>query len=204
MHSPSENGGRNYLTQGIIKDWYGYDDNVSVYRGYVGYNPTFEGDLSDYNTTIGVKNEMGGWKTDISLTAGGNSQNYTVNNTVNRSLGTSSPTFFKPGGFKFSHIVGNIDLSKDITDQLSISIGSEARNETYTILAGDEASYFQEGANSFPGINKIVAGSNSRFNIGAYADLSFDINPDFLISGAFRTERYSDFGNGQQRRLERL
>ena len=195
LHSPTENGGRNYLTQGIIKDWFGYDDNVSVYRGYRGYNPTFEGDLTDYNTTIGIKNEMGKWKTDVSLTAGGNSQSYTVNNTVNRSLGTSSPTFFKPGGFKFNHIVGNIDLSRNLSDQVSISIGSEARNETYTIIAGDDASYFAEGANSFPGINKIVAGSNSRFNIGAYADLNYDITPDFLISGAFRTERYSDFGN---------
>ena len=54
---------------------------------------------------------------------------------VYKRQGTASPTFFKPGGFKISHIVGNIDLSRNLTDQVSISIGSEARNETYTIIA---------------------------------------------------------------------
>lgn len=195
LHSTADNGGKNYLTQAIVKDWYGYDDNVNIYRGYTGYNPTFEGDLQDYNATIGVKNELGKWKSDVSLTVGSNSQSYTVNNTVNRSLGTSSPTFFKPGGFKFGHVVGNIDLTRNFSDKLSLSIGSEARNETYTIIAGDEASYTGQGANSFPGINKIVAGTNSRFNIGAYADLNYDISDAFLINGAFRTEKYSDFGN---------
>ncbi len=194
LHSVADNGGKNYLTQGIVKDWYGYDDNVSIYRGYTGYNPTFEGDLKDYNATLGVKNELGQWHSDASITFGGNTQNYTVNNTVNRSLGTASPTFFKPGGFGFSHIVGNIDLSRKFSDQFSLTIGSEARNETYTIVAGDEDSYFQQGSNSFPGINKKVAGVNSRFNIGTYADLNYDISKDFLINGAFRTERYSDFG----------
>lgn len=195
LHTPSENGGKNYLTTSIVKDWYGYDDPASLYKGYAGYNPTFEGDLKDYNATIGIKNTLGAWKADASLTTGGNTQNYTVNNTVNRSLGTSSPTFFKPGGFEFSHLVGNIDLSRNLTDQISLSIGSEARSETYKIIAGDEASYTGQGANSFPGINPINAASNSRFNIGAYADLNYDITPDFLISGAFRTEKYSDFGN---------
>ncbi len=29
---------------------------------YIGYQPTFEGDLIDYNATFGFKNETNGWK----------------------------------------------------------------------------------------------------------------------------------------------
>jgi iron complex outermembrane recepter protein len=192
LHSSTDNGGKNYITSATLAF---PEDPVALYKGYTGYVPTFEGDLKDYNATIGIKNTLGAWKTDVSLTTGGNTQTYTVNNTVNRTLGISSPTFFKPGGFSFSHLVGNIDLSRNLTDKISLSIGSEARNETYKIIAGDDASVTGEGSNSFPGINPVNAATNSRFNIGAYADLNFDITQDFLISGAFRTEKYSDFGN---------
>jgi iron complex outermembrane recepter protein len=168
---------------------------VQLYKGYVGYMPTFEGDLKDYNATLGVKKDDSGWSTDVSLTVGGNEQLYSVNNTVNRSLGAKSPTSFKPGGFNFSHIVGNIDVSKAVNDKVNIAFGSEARSETYQIIAGDTASYSREGSNSFPGIRAENARTNSRFNLGAYLDVTYDITKDFLIEGAIRAEKYSDFGN---------
>lgn len=168
---------------------------VEIYKGYIGYMPTFEGDLKDYNATLGLKSTSDGWTTDASLTVGGNSQLYSVNNTLNRGLGAKSPTSFKPGGFSFSHIVGNIDVSKAVTDQINIAFGSEARSETYEIIAGDTASYTKEGANSFPGIRAENARTNSRFNLGAYVDVTYDITKNFLIEGAVRGEKYSDFGN---------
>lgn len=192
LHSTKDNGGKNYITKETLAF---SEDDPAIYKGYIGYMPTFEGDLTDYNATIGAKNEIGGWKTDVSLTTGGNSQLYTVNNTVNRSLGKSSPTTFKPGGFSFNHLVGNIDASREIFKNVNLSIGAEARSETYKIIAGDTASFVKEGANSFPGINAINAATNSRFNIGAYADVNWDITKDFLINAAVRTEKYSDFGN---------
>jgi iron complex outermembrane recepter protein len=168
---------------------------VELYKGYVGYMPTFEGDLTDYNATLGLKNENNGWSTDASLTIGGNQQLYSVNNTINRGLGAKSPTSFKPGGFSFSHIVGNIDVSKAITPQINVAFGSEARSETYQIIAGDTASYTKEGSNSFPGIRAENARTNSRFNLGAYLNLTYDITENFLIEGAVRVEKYSDFGS---------
>lgn len=192
LHSVTDNGGKNYLTNATLAF---PTDNVDIYKGYVGYVPTFEGDLVDYNASLGLKGETNGWKHDGSLTIGGNSQGYTVDNTVNRTLGTASPTRFKPGGYEFSHIVGNIDVSKAVTDKLGVAFGIEARSEKYTIVAGDEASYTGEGSNSFPGILAANAGSNQRFNIGAYLDLSYDISKDFLINGTVRTENYSDFGS---------
>ncbi len=192
LHSVTDNGGKNYITKATLAF---PEDNVDLYKGYVGYVPTFEGNLIDYNGTIGIKGENNGWKHDVSLTTGYNEQAYTVENTVNRSLGKASPTRFKPGGYQFGHLVGNIDVSKQLSDKFGIALGMEARSEKYTIVAGDEASYEGEGANSFPGLTKISAGSNQRFNIGAYVDLSYDVTKDFLLNGTFRTENYSDFGN---------
>lgn len=169
--------------------------NDPLYEGYLGYVPTFEGDLLDYNATLGFKNLQGGWTHDVAVTVGGNQQLYTVENTVNRTLGAASPTAFKPGGFNFSHIVGNYDISKSLTDNFSIAFGTEVRNETYKIIAGDTASYSGEGANSFPGIRAENARSNSRFNIGAYVDATWDVSKDFLLNGAIRAEKYSDFGD---------
>lgn len=161
---------------------------------YIGYEPTFEGDLLDYNATVGIKDEKNGWKQDVSLTIGGNQQLYSVDNTINRSLGAASPTSFKPGGYNFNHIVGNMDFSKAVTDKFNVAFGSEFRSETFQIIAGDTASYFKEGSNSFPGIRSENARTNSRFNFGAYLDLSYDITKDWLVNGTIRGENYSDFG----------
>ncbi|MGQ0738809.1 MAG: TonB-dependent receptor [Bacteroidota bacterium] len=169
--------------------------NDPLYEGYIGYVPTFDGDLMDYNATFGVSSTRGGWKHDVSITFGGNQQLYTVENTVNRTLGTASPTFFKPGGFRFSHIVGNYDISKRVTDKLSVAFGTEVRSETFKIFAGDTASYSGEGANSFPGMRADNATNNNRFNLGVYADASWDATEDFLLNAAVRTEKYSDFGS---------
>jgi iron complex outermembrane recepter protein len=193
LHSPTDNGGKNYITAATLA--FPTEDKVDLYKGYIGYVPTFEGDLIDYNASLGLKGETNGWKHDASLTIGGNTQSYTVDNTVNRSLGKASPTRFKPGGFGFSHIVGNIDVSKAVNDKLGLAFGMEARSEAYTIVAGDEASYDRQGSNSFPGINKLNAGVNTRFNVGAYFDVNYDFSKDFLINGTIRTESYSDFGS---------
>ena len=193
LHSPTDNGGKNYITAATLA--FPGQDNVDLYKGYIGYAPTFEGNLIDYNATVGARGETNGWKHDISLTTGYNSQLYTVDNTVNRTLGKSSPTRFRPGGYAFSHIVGNMDISKQVTDKLGIAFGMEARSEKYTIIAGDTASYSGEGSNSFPGINATNAGVFQRFNIGGYLDLSYDVTKNFLVNGTVRTEKYSDFGN---------
>jgi iron complex outermembrane receptor protein len=186
LHTPNPNG----------VDYTGSTSpaDIALYKGYFGYMPTFEGDLRDYNATIGVKDQTNGWTHDVSFTVGGNQQLYTVSNTVNQSLGTASPTSFKPGGYNFSHQVGNIDISKPVTDKLFVAFGSEARSETYKIIAGDTSSYSGQGSNSFPGIRAENATTNSRFNFGAYLDLSYDISKNWLVEGAIRGEKYSDFG----------
>ena len=162
---------------------------------YIGYVPNFIGDLNDYNASLGIKSDNNGWKTDLSFTTGGNKQIYTVSNSRNRSLGKDSPTFFKPGGYEFSHNVGNIDVSKQINEKFTVGFGSEFRAETFTVFAGDTSSFVGSGADSFPGTSPSNAGTNTRFNFGGYIDLGYDITDKFLVNGTFRTEQYSDFGN---------
>lgn len=162
---------------------------------YLGYVPTFDGDLNDYNGTIGLKGEKNGWNSDISFTTGGNTISYMVTNSVNRDLGTRSPTTFRPGGYEFSHHVGNIDISKSVSDAFTVSFGSEFRAETFNILAGDTASYHGRGSDSFAGMKQENSGKSTRFNFGSYLDLAYDFSSDFLVNATVRTEDYSDFGN---------
>ncbi|MFZ4544655.1 MAG: TonB-dependent receptor [Saprospiraceae bacterium] len=178
---------------------YANNGDPSTYKGYV---PTFEGDLNDYHATVGFKSNLGMWKSDVSFTTGGNNQFYTVANSRNRSLGVNSPILFKPGGYSFSHNVANIDISRPISEHFSFAFGTEFRAEKYTIAASkDTASYVGTGADSFPGITPNNGGDFTRFNIGAYADLAYDVTKDFLINGTFRTEKYSDFGNANVYKL---
>lgn len=172
---------------------YAPDGTEASYKGYV---PGFEGDLTDYNATIGFKSKMGEWNTDASWTIGGNEQVYTVSNSRNLSLGVNSPILFKPGGYAFSHNVGNIDISRSLLDNLTFAFGTEFRAEKYNINASkDTSSYVGTGADSFPGITPNNGGEFTRFNIGGYVDLGWDITKDFLLNGTYRREKYSDFGN---------
>ncbi|MCD0466401.1 TonB-dependent receptor [Flavobacterium sp. ENC] len=173
-------------------------------RVYEGYVPTFEGDLFDYNGTLGFKNVKNGWNTDASITVGGNKQLYTVNNSVNRSATLdengenvyreNSPISFKPGGTSFNHVVGNIDISKIVSDQISIGFGSEFRSENFEVIEGVKASWDGTGADSFAGNRPENSGKWNRYNVGVYLDVAFDITKDFLINGTVRHEEYSDFG----------
>jgi iron complex outermembrane receptor protein len=183
-----------------LKDFFG-DGTAASYKGYV---PTFVGDLNDYNATLGYKAITNGWNTDASVTVGGNTQTYSVENSQNRSTildanganlyRENSPIFFKPGGTAFNHIVGNLDISKVLSDKISIGFGSEFRTETFEVIEGDKASWDGIGADSFAGNRPENSGKWNRYNLGAYFDVAYDVTEDFLINGTVRREEYSDFG----------
>lgn len=190
---------------------------------YMGYGPTFQGELGDYNATVGFKSTKNGWNTDISFTTGGNKQIYTVSNTVNHGIEASradaiawnkahqaqidsglvqpkevlsrTPTTFHPGGVRFRQDVGNVDVSKILTDKVSVAAGAEFRSETFETIAGDEASYILGGADSYAGNDKVNSYASNRHNIGGYVDMALDLTPNFLLNGTVRAENYSDFGN---------
>ena len=189
-------------------------DHPTNAGGYDGYVPTFEGDLSDYNGTIGLRSKINDWNLDLSFTTGGNTQTYKVNNSHNRNevfaanfnpdtgefepvalYQENSPVSFDPGGTRFSHNVGNIDISRLLSDKVSIGLGAEFRTENFEVIEGGLASYDGGGADSFAGNTPQNSGKWNRYNIGGYFSLDYDVSEDFLLSGTIRTENYSDFGN---------
>lgn len=192
-------------------------------NNYDGYLPSFDGLLNDYTATVGVKTENEGWLYDMSYTTGGNSQTYRVTNSHNENFVYSpstwldansnssiddgeitegsllyrenSPISFDPGGTKFHHHVGNIDISRKITDAVSIAGGSEFRSETFEIVEGELASYDGGGSDSFSGNRPENSGTFNRYNFGAYLDAEWEINHHLLLNGTARLENYSDFGD---------
>jgi iron complex outermembrane recepter protein len=204
---------KDFISNQGIPNWRGSDGNYPFLSslfpgngpgGYDGYVPTFEGDLNDANATFGFKSVTNGWNSDVSITSGTNSQLYSVNNSVNRSDITNnganvyrenSPISFKPGGTSFNHVVGNLDISKVLSDKISIGFGSEIRTENFEIIEGDLASYNGVGADSFQGNRPENSGKFNRYNLGGYIDLAYDITKDFLVNGTVRYENYSDFGD---------
>ncbi len=191
--------------------------------GYDGYVPTFEGLLNDYNGTVGIKTKINDWNVDLSYTTGGNTQTYKVNNSHNRNEVFSASTWidannngvvdageitegsplyqansqqsFDPGGTRFTHNVGNIDINRILSDKVSIGFGAEFRNETFEVIEGELASYDGGGADSFAGNSPENSGKFNRYNFGGYFSLDYDVSDAFLLRGTLRTENYSDFGN---------
>jgi iron complex outermembrane receptor protein len=189
-------------------------NNPNTAGGYDGYVPTFEGDLKDYNATIGFKSVINDWNVDASFTTGGNSQTYKVNQSHNRNF-VYVPTYngdtgefdatsiyrenskksFDPGGTGFYHNVGNLDISKVLTENLSVAFGSEFRYETFEVVEGELGSYDGGGADSFAGNSPENSGKFTRYNFGGYASLNWNPIEDLTLDGTIRSENYSDFGN---------
>jgi len=192
-------------------------------NNYDGYIPTFDGILNDYNASIGFKGQKNGWNYDVGYTIGGNLQKYTVRNSHNGNSVLSpstwvdannngvvdtgeltqgfelyrenSPITFDVGGTKFTHGVGNIDISRIISDKVSIALGTEFRFENFEVIAGELASYDGGGSDSFAGSRPKNSKNFNRYNWGGYFDLSYHATENFLINGTIRTETYSDFGS---------
>ncbi len=143
---------------------------------------------------LGTRNTFGDWNTDLSFTAGSNSVDYLIGNTINPALLPNSPTEFDAGSYTFGNIIGNLDVSRSFND-LTFTAGVEARRESFKVEAGQEESYVEGGAQSFPGLQPGNALDENRTNIGVYAGLDYDVSETFFVGGALRLENYSDFGS---------
>ncbi len=64
------------------------------------------------------------------------------------------------------------------------------------ILDGDGKEQLIPGSSQgFPGYSPLNAVDKNRSNLSLYADTEFDITKSFMLSGAVRYEKYSDFGS---------
>jgi iron complex outermembrane receptor protein len=163
-----------------------------------GFQPELKSNIADVSLISGIRFELSDWKFDVSNTIGNNDFKYEVANTNNASMGASSPTIFNAGSHSFLQNTVNADASRSFESFLSglnMAFGAEFRLEDYQIVAGEEASYSNGGAQSFPGFSPLNEVNKQRHSIGVYTDIEADITNKFLLGFALRYENYSDFGN---------
>jgi iron complex outermembrane recepter protein len=176
-------------------------DLAALYPG--GYVPQFSGDQTDFSTVAGVKHDTGGPFTfDVSARYGANEIDYTLENTINSSLGVDSPTRFKPGSLTQRETEASAEASYKLSDALLLFGGVSYREEEYEIGAGDPASYavgplrdLPVGANGFQGFSPNIAGTFTTDSYAAFVELDADLTDRWTASVAARYEDYAAFGD---------
>ena len=177
---------------------------VSVYPN--GYVPRITTDIDDYNLAFGTKGEIGGFNVDASVTYGNNKVEYGTINSLNASLGATSPTRFKDGSMQYGQTVAAIDVNRPLelfnfAKPSTLAFGIEYRDESYKIKAGETASWVNggngkgAGAQGFPGFRPSNAVDVGRNSTSLYVDLDNQVTDKLDIDLAARHEDYSDFGS---------
>ena len=169
-----------------------------------GFVPTETVNENDYSVTSGIKGQnLFGWSWDISSTYGGDHEGIGMDNSANTGLYAAqgyTPTSFHLATVSNTQLTNNFDLSRAfhlplLPAPVNVSVGVEQRRETYTVGAGDEASYLDGGSQALPGLAPVSASDNSRNVLGTYIDLSTHLAPKWTVDLAGRFEHYSDVGD---------
>lgn len=206
--------------------WASYQDREAVSAGFYrrandarnvievhpeGFLPLIAPEVEDMSLAGGVAWKAGEWDMDASLVYGYNSMDFTIKNTVNRSIGPTSKTVFDAGGFDASQLTLNLSgvrgYDVGLASPLNVAVGVEARRDNYSITAGEPDSYRNggvllpngsptaSGSQVFPGFQPSNEVDENRSAVGAYVDLEVEVTSQFLVSTALRVEDYSDFGS---------
>jgi iron complex outermembrane receptor protein len=182
-----------------------------------GFLPLIKSDIDDGSLSLGAKGESRGWKWDLGTVYGRNTFAFTIDNSANVSIGSTSQTSFDAGQLTFGQSTTTLDLFRAVKAPwhrpIRIALGAEFRDDRYEISAGDSNSYRDGGtrvldANGqpttrlapvgsqvFPGFRPSDAGSHNRSNGAGYVDLETDVTSRLLVGVAGRAEHYSDFGS---------
>ncbi|MCL1043868.1 TonB-dependent receptor [Shewanella electrodiphila] len=178
-----------------------------------GFTPNFGGNIVDTSIVAGTNGEfqmdfLKGITYDFSGSYGSNASRYEIVNTVNASLGPDTPRDFSPGKYIQTEWNFNADFVKyvdfGLSGDVSFAAGLEWHDETFEVIAGDEASFkvgpltdqgFGIGSNGFPGFQPSAAGEYNSKNKAIYLDSSVPFTDDFLAEFAVRFEDYDSFGS---------
>ncbi|MCK5424579.1 MAG: TonB-dependent receptor [Emcibacter sp.] len=176
-----------------------------------GYTPFFGSKLTDLSGAVGLRGELeSGMIYDISLNGGRNLLAFNVDNVPNPSMGSLSPTTFNNLGDRIQTEASvNVDLSYPVEVQglaspLNVAGGFEWHKESFTIVAGEPASWqagiladqgFLIGEEAFPGFSPSIAGDFDRSNIAFYLDLEADVTDELVLGAAVRYEDFTDMGS---------
>ena len=188
-----------------------------------GFLPLITSKIDDRAFALGVRGTVSEWAWDASVVDGRNRFDYGVENSLNASLGPTSPTSFDAGGLENNQLTFNVDISRLmpvswLPNDLALAFGAEYRKEQYSMRAGEPASYITGiirdadgdpvldvngntqpagagGAQVFPGFQPSNAIKGERDNTSVYVELDTDLTLDWSVAVAVRFEDYSDFGS---------
>ncbi|MFN2397715.1 MAG: TonB-dependent receptor domain-containing protein [Gemmatimonadaceae bacterium] len=191
------------------------DDRVVRDLAPNGLLPHIASDIRDVAGTVGFRGNLRDWGWDLSAGYGGNSFEFTVDRSLNTSMGLASPTKFNAGTLRSNQAAANLDFVRRFPETfagpLNVAVGAELRREGYKIERGDENSYrvgdqrILDGPNAgkpaapfaqvFPGFRPEDEADESRTNVGGYLDIEATPIEQLLLAVAGRVENYSDFGS---------
>jgi iron complex outermembrane receptor protein len=200
------------VAQGLVVDDYltadGGSDSGYVLRNPIytqfpgGYNPVFGADITDYEVVLGGRGEINSNLTwNLRGRYGENEVEYKLNDSINPSLGATSPTSFKPGTLTQEESGVNLDFVKTFDNSpINLAFGAEWRRETYEIDKGDAGSIavgpvpdFGIGSDGFQGFFDDTEGDWDSDSYGIYVDIETDITDKWTVGGALRYEDYDEF-----------
>ena len=176
-----------------------------------GFLPQIYNVSKDVSWVGGLKaTTAGGLNIDLSANYGQNNLRFEVLNSLNNSLGVTSPTQFYAGTLETTQNVLNADFSKSLevglAYPLSLAFGAEWRGEKFNESPGEVSSYINggvpsangsllPGAQVFAGFKPSDAGYYDRHSYSGYVDLEADLTEKLSAGIAGRYESYSDFGD---------
>lgn len=182
-----------------------------------GYTPRLFLHDRDFQFTAGLKgDDLLGFHWDLSSSFSRDDVGY-YENSLNASLGPASPTRFYVGTLKSQEWTTNLDLTRTVklpifAKPTFVAAGLEYRDDTFTIVAGEPASYINggyiapagtpqagkvttAGSQGVTGFPPFSAGEFSRNNFSAYINVEQKLTSKWEASLAGRIENYSDFGD---------
>jgi iron complex outermembrane recepter protein len=206
-------GGYTYR-RGYASGFYRFPDNedrvdLRVYPN--GFLPEINPRMHAWTASAGVRGKKGKWNADLSLTHGGDSFRFMIENSLNASIGVTSPTEFNAGRLRFLQTGLNLDVVRTIDlpafKSLAVVAGGEARNENYSIKAGQPESYElgpevnsegqpkAPGSQVFPGFRPSDESNENRQSVAVYAGIESQPTDRTNLDLGGRFERYGDFGS---------
>jgi iron complex outermembrane receptor protein len=170
-----------------------------------GFLPQIAPTSDDHSVTAGVKWPLLGWQLDFSAGTGRSTYAYYVNNSLNASVGPTSPSSAYAGQLKNQEQNYNLDASRRYSfindSELVVSTGISRRQNNYRIEAGEELSWknygYQKKAGGIQGFGGFTPESTvnaSRHNSAIYLELENALTDNLTWGSAARLEDYSDFG----------
>lgn len=177
-----------------------------------GFKPRQVIDESDYEFAFGARGDWGEWQWDATTLYGDNRADRSATNTINASLGPTSPTSFYVGQLQSADWVNTLDLTRSYdldAGDVQVSWGLQHHREYYKVTAGDLPSY-QAGTFVFPvghpregaapapaaqgnhGITPEDASDNERDSIAVYGELGWSPTDELFLAVAARYEDYDD------------